>query len=537
MSGTIRFRSHRVVVFLFAAGGLVLATGSVTPATGQAPSLGAEQMYRWTAPPSSVQLATDPISLTAGQGAILVPALSDGKDEPDVLVYQGDRQMAVGPVGRRILVAPGAYSVRVGSGPVSQLVTVPVSVAPGETALVPVEWGGLKIDVVDENNVPHRGSYELIRLEDRQPYTVGYGADTLQGERLRTILLPPGLYRIVRPGANYRARTDFATVVVPSGGLVHYKLVVDPDSGHFRGAGVVPPEEVGVVTGVSPWNRRYGIGVSLPFASNRNVVGSNNQTSVAADLFFDTYLTYREGPDFASAIVELEEGFLKLDPEGADAVPFQKTRDRLRIDGLYTRFTHPRVGPYGRVGVMTNLFETTALATNTTTVTRLLSDGTRRTEQVSANTSFRTGDAFAPILLREGAGLNTRMFQARDTHVDWRVGAGFRQNRFNDSFFLQDDPATPDLEYREAESFNQEGLETTLAATTRYRFLLLNTNLDLFGDFSELGEPTVDWRNTVSWRLTRNLSLDYVYDLLRLPQVSTRNQTRQNVLLRFGIGS
>ena len=63
--------------------------------------------------------------------------------------------------------------------------------------------------------------------------------------------------------------------------------------------------------------------------------------------------------------------------------------------------------------------------------------------------------------------------------------------------------------------------------TVRLGRLMLNTNLDLFGDFDELDEPTLDWRNTFSWRLTGDLSLDYRIDLLRQPQVTTDTQLRR----------
>ena len=92
------------------------------------------------------------------------------------------------------------------------------------------------------------------------------------------------------------------------------------------------------------------------------------------------------------------------------------------------------------------------------------------------------------------------------------------------------------MEYVQASNFNQEGLETTLVATVRYRFLLYNTNLDLFGDFGTV-QPTIDWRSTLSWRLTADLSLDYKVDLLRLPEVSDTNQLSQSVLFRYSIGS
>lgn len=244
----------RWVIALLILGGLILITMLTLSTPVLAQGQPGDQFHRWTAQPAPVQLANDATSIPIGQGSVFVPSLSDGADEPEALIYQGERQIATGRTGRRIVMTPGRYTVRIGSGPDRQLLDVPVEVLRDETAVVPVRWGGLKIEVVDENNIPHRGSYELIRVEDRQPYTVGYGADTLQGERLQTLIVPPGLYRIVRPGANYRARRDFSTVVVPEGGLVHYKLVMEPGTGQFQGAGVVLPEEVGVITGLSPWN-------------------------------------------------------------------------------------------------------------------------------------------------------------------------------------------------------------------------------------------------------------------------------------------
>ena len=88
----------------------------------------------------------------------------------------------------------------------------------------------------------------------------------------------------------------------------------------------------------------------------------------------------------------------------------------------------------------------------------------------------------------------------------------------------------------EGANFNEKGLEATLVATVRYRALLYNANLDLFGEFGA-SEPSIDWRSTLSWRLTRELSLDYKIDLLRLPLVSDTIQAAQRVLFRYAIGS
>ena len=517
---------------------LVLA---LTLLSGLAPVAAAQttvpsEVYRWLTPDAAAQAAADTTAIPPGAGAVLVPAMSETDNEPQALVFQGDDQVASGSNGARIVVEPGAYTVRVGSGPTPQMVSVPVDVQVGATTVVPVRWSGLRIEVVDESNLPHRGAYELIRVTDRQPFTIGFGADTLQGEQLRTILMPPGLYRIVQPGANYRARTDFATVLAPEGGLVHYKLVINPDDGRFRGAGVVLPAELGAVPELSPWSRRYLLGLSAPFGSTRNVVGANNQTTFGTELFFDTYVTYQRDRDLFSGVLELESGFEKVKPEMSAATPWRKTHDRLRVDVLYSRFINARVGPYARFGLRTSLFESNMLVTEDTLISRQFNDGRRESVVVPANSTFPTGDAFSPPEYREGAGLNTRLLQARAVRLDWRIGAGLRQNLYAGAFFLDDDEMTPALEYVEGANFNEIGLETTLVATARYRSLIYNANLDLFSELAA-SEPSIDWRSTLSWRLTRELSVDYKVDLLRLPQVSDTIQAAQRVLFRYAIGS
>ena len=246
-------------------GGILLTCPA--PAAAQQTPAPAPGLYRWITPPPDQQLKADTTPVPSGMGAVFVPAMSNGIDEPETLVYQGSQRVGSGLNGTRIILPPGDYVLRIGSGPLDQMMSVPVSVTAGNTTLVPVVWSGMMIEVVDRNNVPHRGSYELIQVSDRQPYTVGFGADTLLGERIRTILLAPGLYRIVRPGANYRTRTDFTTVEVPEASMVYFKLVLDPDDGRLLGGGVVPPEELGIVSEGSAWTRRITVGLGLPIAS------------------------------------------------------------------------------------------------------------------------------------------------------------------------------------------------------------------------------------------------------------------------------
>ena len=70
-----------------------------------------------------------------------------------------------------------------------------------------------------------------------------------------TWLVPPGVYRIVKPGANYRQLRNYATVYVPPGGLVRYRLVMDPDTQDFLGAGVLLPNEFGAEDRQGEWRQ------------------------------------------------------------------------------------------------------------------------------------------------------------------------------------------------------------------------------------------------------------------------------------------
>jgi hypothetical protein len=157
---------------------------------------------------------------------------------------------------------------------------------------------------------------------------------------------------------------------------------------------------------------------------------------------------------------------------GPEALPLQKISDRLRFDLLYTRFLSSRIGPYVRFGLLSNVFESNVLVTQPTVVVKKNLDGSLTTAVVAANDDFKVGDAFAPVLLREGAGFNFRLVRSRVASLDWRAGLGFRQNQYNGAFVQESSapgapPALPRLTYSEQEDFNQSGLETTIVGDVR----------------------------------------------------------------------
>lgn len=486
-------------------------------------------IYGWVAPSPDEQLAADTTVIPRGRGAFFVPYLSDPVDEPDFVVYQGDERVRSASPGARVVVPPGAYRVEMGSGRAHE-VALHVKVLPDETTLVPVTWGGLQVEVVDDRNIPHRAGYELIRVADRDIFGVGYGADLLAGERLQTWILRPDLYRIVQPGASYRTRQNYATVYVPAGGFVRYRLVVDPETGEFLGAGVVTPEESGGVTGDERITPNLVLGLSGNLNIDRDIV-----TTVEA--YVDGGVTFRDEPHTFLALLQFEEGMSWRDPEVGAPLPVQKGDDRLRVDLLYSYDLTRVFAPYARAGVEAELFPTTIVPNEDVTVIYNDADGTQRVLDIDANEAYQTADFGGKTLIFEGLGINATVWRHERGQLRIGTGVGLRQSLHNGLYSeitRNGDVDPPQLVYEEVEEFFQEGFEGL--ATGRVRIgdvASFTTNFEIFSDFGAIDDPVYFWENTLGVRLVEVLSLDYVLEVEREPSRFDEVQVRHEILLRL----
>jgi hypothetical protein len=528
--------SHRVMIAFMA----VLAVLIALPGVARA-----EDPFVWATPPPEEQLLADKTEIPLGMGAVFVPALTDPFSEPPVMIV-GDATTVSAATGERVLLPPGQYVVIVTSGSPDQGVGVSIDVREGETTIVPVTWGALRVEVTDERRVPHRGSYELFDADTGETYGAGFGADTLQGETLSTWLLPPGVYRIARPGTNYRSLRDWSTVYVPASGLVRYRLVTDPATGEFRGAGMVLPDQFGTLQDDRAWFTSADLGLDGTLSQASNVVGVFNHTTIALDGFGDAQISWTKDKDHATALFTAEEGVSRVHPQGSSTPLILKSRDRVRADMLYTRDLKRGFGPYLRGAGESQVFPTDVLVTERTAILEQFSNGDVLPLTVPANQTFHVSDWLQPTVLREGVGLNTRFVDSRVLQFNVRVGLGIRQNLYGGAFLLDDDPSTDEIEYSQVESFLQQGTESTFITTLRLPgAMVYNTNLELFADFRAFNpncvrdsgdggvcQPSLEWRNTLTIRLSRNLSLNYYMNYSHLPQVVDAPQFEQSLLLR-----
>ncbi len=98
---------------------------------------------------------------------------------------------------------------------------------------------------------------------------------------------------------------------------------------------------------------------------------------------------------------------------------------------------------------------------------------------------------------------------------------------------LDDDTTTNEIEYTAVNSFNQSGVESTVVASLRLPgWVVYSTDLEIFAPFDDLGRPAASWRNTLSLRITRNLSFNYFANIDLEPRVIDVAQIQQSLLLR-----
>ena len=504
----------------------------------------------WPAGRVDEQLDRDSVLIPYGKGAIFVPAMTSGLDEPPVEILQGEERVAEGTTGQRIVLFPGTYTVRLGSGASQQRLTVQATVRELATTVIPASWSSLSVHVVDENYGSLRASYELIRVSDREYMGIGFGTDEQAGEPVSTWVLRPGLYKLVRVGDNYRARRDFVTVRLVRGMHTHFLLVLDAETGEFAGGGEVPAEEL-----FKPQDDFFGslvIGGDVTMNVRDNVLGVADGVSLAARGFIDGRFSLKlfENPFLLQ--LQVEQGLTNT----PDA-PIQKSIDRVDLDALYLYRFEPWIGPYARVGAETNLFPGEQIFSDDFVVVRRRADGSVIDRTAGPVDSIRLSPSFGFSSVREGIGLNVRAFKSVFAELNVRVGFGAR-HRFTRELFELDPcsrepdgdrdqaneecrpleaPGQPTLIFREVVGNDQVGAETAVLATLRLtRFVLVNLEIDslLTVPFED---SIIEAEGSVALKLTSYISVNYVLRYTRDPTLSLENADRieQDILLRFSV--
>ncbi len=483
-------------------------------------------------PVGDEQLLGDDTKVPIGYGAVFVPASLDGNRESLVVVYEGRIPVAEGRPGKRIVLRPGRYTLHIGSGATSQQIRREVHVADSLTTYVPRSWSGLVINVVDSQFVPYRNQYELVRMDTREDFGLGFGADAQQGEKVAVWVLKPGLYKIIQSGGTYRDRVNFATVRLEEGRTSRFTLVIDADTGDFLGAGEADPRQTIADTTAGGWHFRGVLGGNLLF-NRTNQVAEQEGWSLEGNLFFDGSGRYAKDQHNWYTRFELEEGQLR--PAGEDA--FRNQADRLFFHTIYTYQLYKRFGPYARFGLETKLVPRYENFDENVNV--IEEDGTVVESDVDR---VEIASSFQPAETKQGVGGNFLVLRNRRAELNLRLGLGLLQSMNSGVYTLSvadgAGPDDPQIVTRAPVDDNfTYGFEGTVVGRANLlRVLTVSTELDALAPFSENDETIFSWRNRIGLRLSSFVSLVYRFNASQNPNIGDEVddvKTEHDVQLRF----
>lgn len=528
----------------------------------------------WLAPPLPEQLAADKRSVLMGMGAVFVPMMSSPRLEPDVEILDQTGEVAArGRTGRKFSLLPGDYYVMLGSGPHNARMVKPVTIEEGEIRPIVPDWCGLSIDVLDENSVPFRGEYEIVRMDDLEPFGRGYGREEERGEKVKTWLLPSGTYKIFGVGQSYNTMTNFVTVRLVPGELVRFILIQDPDDLTIQGGGSVTSEVTTSIT--SNWRYGVDLGGTVDFnatTDHRSSAEHKTVSQTALSLLSNMRINYDKSPLEWKSRLRANIGMTFSGDTLYERPLLEAEPDEVRLTSIFTWRLIQWLGPYARLEAETGVlpqYERPRVADLTNHWFIAPPDSANDHQAIYDTTlqSYLLQPPFSPFAFEAGIGGNANLLNLR--YFESRILGGIlyrQENRWEESFVTSalaidtSDAALLDTCYvcrrykevlrdgksktviRELEDTRNRpeiGPDATWYATLRLgRLATIESELKIFAPFIRLLRPDIVWRATLNWRLIRMVSLVYDYEYeLRRPIGNVSAESTHRVLIRFSYTS
>jgi hypothetical protein len=526
-------------------------------------------MKSWDAPSLLQQIEEDTTTVPIGKGAIFIPHFSDPAQEPTIKINFPDGNLYKwGETGKKYTALPGEYSIVLGSGAINQHIVKKITVEEGKTVPLVPDWCGLIVDIVDESNVPFRGPYEIARVDEFETYGRSYGRDITLGERLKTWILKPGLYKIFTAGSSYNTLTNFITVRLVPGEFVSVIAIENKTDLKILGGGVVTSGESSARR-KSNWNHNLNIGGSITFNSTVDKIKSGNSSKVTNISFLTLFdLIYKKGSNDWETNIFWNEGLNFTDFVLSNV---NYTGDEFRINSLWIwRVFFPWLGPYLRTKLQMEFFPQYSTFDKKTVnhyFIVLNPDSSLKTLD-SGTLSRRTKPAFSPVTFEAGIGTNIDVVTRDNYNARFRIGLGYSQTNEWSQYNEQDTSSA--INYNKISPQDTVVLNNALKST----HIILQQIKDIVsksygpefglalnlragrwgmarGDFKtiipvepfikkNIIKPDYDISSTISWTLTRSITLDYLfqYQLQRAGEdVATIDQKTHRIFLRFSFNS
>lgn len=442
-------------------------------------------------------------------GRLYMPALTETDLEPAYEIFSSNWiKMRNAQMGEDVLLEPGEYNLLFGSGIDEQKMRKRVEIKPQFRTVVKPDWGGLVVNLIDENRNSLDYRYEIFDLESNESYGTGSGVQEELGEQLKTWILPTSKYKITVNGQPFNTYTDFTTIDLDKGEVKELTLVLDSETAELRGAGELIVSER---SQISKYTK-----ISSAIHANANVTSNNETdkddpvTNMTLTAQFDNKLEYDQFPyQFIS------KNLIELGTTKDSETDFRVASDDFSLKNTFVYYFSHVLGTYVRADVNTHFFETKTYSSEETNYKMVDKDG--NASYYHNKTEQRVKSPFFPLNFKEGIGFNLRLLNTSKNNFNIRAGFGLRQD-FNNNVYSYESQVTEDSLsydlYKENESLYQEGMEFSLVSSFQLPYrVILTSNADILFPFDKKEALNIEWENIFNIKLIRQLSVDYKVDL------------------------
>jgi len=475
----------------------------------------------WLAAPPAEQLYREGLDDQKGLGRVFVPAMTTPANEPLYAVFQDGELIGERVMGSSYFLEPGNYTVILGTGNIEQRIHKDVVVNREETVVVDPVWCSLSIEVIDESRNSFSQDLQIFNATTSESYGILSAINPELGEQLQTLILKPGLYKIVKRGFDFNTFVNFATVLLEPGVYTPFTVVINSNTKDFTGAGII--SRASQLRQVRNWKIYAAIHGNVNLSTN-NLSSRDLKTNLSLLSQIENRLLFDKFPHYylSSNLVDL--GALKQ--HGAKFVIDQ---DRLQLKNTYVYYLLSWLGGYSRFEVSTHLLPTVLLLDPPKSITLLDPDG--NVEERRTNISqFEAAPSIFPLGLKEGLGINLTPLKRFNARLSLRAGLGYRQN-YNENVYYQS--GTVDTLYQRAKNSYLRGLETSIVSNLSFfQNLVITTELDALFPFGT-ESPVMDLENFISLGITKHVTLEHTLRLQRNRTLSDYIIQEQNVAIRL----
>ena len=287
------------------------------------------------------------------------------------------------------------------------------------------------------------------------------------------------------------------------------------------------------------WTKKLDVGATGAANSSDNVVGSADGATYQIGVVLQGEAKLKAGQHAWNNELKLQHAQTRtpvIDQfvKSSDVLDFSST-------WLYSLGSIDWMGPYARLKLNTQVLEGYDVRAGDINVVKTELDGTEAKSVTADGEITDVTGFFEPLILTEGAGLFANPWEDKEFTLQAKVGAAMQQIIVQDGYAVAGyDADTKTVKLKRLETSNQAGAELEVAAkgqmttdvswkTKATFFFPVVSNVDT--DFEGLDALNSDLSGSVSVKLAKWASLDYVLSIKRVPLVLDEWQVQHGLLL------